>query len=63
MKIVDIYTNSLGSGDWIVIKFEDEVVFQGHNLGARSLRDILNTVNGYDGVEIHDLTDSSIECL
>lgn len=59
-----VITNSLGSGDWIVV-YETtcgETVFEGHSIGAYQLFDILQQTNGgYEHIEFYELTDDQIE--
>ena len=44
---VNVITNSLGSGDWIVVELNGEAVFSGHSVSARDLAYILDVVQGF----------------
>ena len=39
-----VITNSLGSCDWVVIKFGNETLFEGHRVEPRDLVDIINSM-------------------
>ena len=41
--MIKVVTNSLGSGDWVTIKFGNEVLFEGHRIGPQ---DFVNIFNG-----------------
>lgn len=54
MKVI---TNSLGSGDWIIVQgVSGKTLFSGHRVGARDLQEILDIVarTGCKLVEIND---------
>jgi hypothetical protein len=54
MKVI---TNSLGSGDWIIVQgVSGKTLFSGHRVGARDLQEILDIVarTGCKLVEIDD---------
>ena len=62
---VYVITNSLGSGDYVVV-YETEcgaTIFEGHSVRPRELFDIIDsTSGGYDGVRYRELTDEEMEC-
>lgn len=49
----------MGSGDWIYIKHDDGVVFEGHRLSVRDLQELLQLI-GHQ-VEIVEVTDEQME--
>lgn len=57
--MIKIVTNSMGSGDWIYIKHDDGVVFEGHRLSVRDLQELLQLI-GHQ-VEIVEVTDEQME--
>jgi hypothetical protein len=58
---VHIITNSLGSGDWVVVVLEGDVIYEGHSLGPYQLKDILESVNGFEHLRYHELNDEEME--
>jgi hypothetical protein len=58
--MIKIVTNGMGSGDWIYIKnAQDEVVFEGHRIGVRDLKRILQDLG--QPAEIFEVTDEQME--
>lgn len=54
MKVI---TNSLGSGDWIIVQgVSGKTLFSGHRVGARDLQKILDIVarTGCKLIEVND---------
>jgi hypothetical protein len=58
---VKIITNGKGLGDWVIIVVDGEEIFSGHNIGTIHLMDIMQTINGFEFISYHDLTDEEIE--
>ncbi len=59
--MIKVITNSLGSGDWIVVQgLSGSTLFSGHRVNARDLQEILNIVSR-SGCELIELTDEQIE--
>ncbi len=59
--MIKVITNSLGSGDWIVVQgLSGSTLFSGHRVNARDLQEILNIVSR-SGCELIDVTDEQIE--
>lgn len=59
--MIKVITNSLGSGDWIVVQgHSGSTLFSGHRLDARDLQEILNIVSR-DGCELWAVTDQEME--
>jgi hypothetical protein len=59
--MIKVITNSLGSGDWIVVQgLSGSTLFSGHRVGARDLQEILNIVSR-SGCELIDVTDEQLE--
>jgi len=60
-KMAKVITNSLGSGDWIVVLGPSgSEIFSGHSVGAQELREILDIV-ARGGCELIECTDSEME--
>ncbi len=60
-KMIKVITNSLGSGDWIVVLGPSgSEIFSGHSVSALDLQDILNVVSR-SGCELIECTDSEME--
>ena len=61
-KYVEIYTNNKQSGDWIIVKVNDEYVVSTHELTLEHIKDIIDAcgTNLVQSVVIH-LTDKEIE--
>lgn len=59
---VEVLSNGvLGSGDWVVIKIDDEVAYGGHQLDLPIALDIFKLLNGDEEVIRVDLTDEEME--
>ena len=62
--MIKVVTNSLGSGDWVTIKFGNEVLFEGHSLSPRDFVDIFNGLgdSGRSAVaRLVEVTDEQME--
>lgn len=58
--MIKIFTNTLGSGDWIYIKdTQGRVLFEGHGIGIGDLKWMLQQL-GHD-TEIHEISDERME--
>lgn len=57
--MIRVITNSLGSGDWTVIKNGSETLFEGHKPSAFDLVSIFEQM-GYDS-KVVECTDEQIE--
>lgn len=40
--MIKVVTNSLGSGDWITVRFGNEVLFEGHRITPQDFVEIFN---------------------
>jgi hypothetical protein len=59
--MIKVVTNSLGSGDWIVVQgHSGSEIFSGHRVNAQSLREILDIVSR-DGCELIEVSDQQME--
>jgi len=59
--MIKIVTNSLGSGDWVVVKGHcGETLFEGHRAGPKDIVDILNSVLDC-GAELVEVDDEQME--
>lgn len=58
---VNVITNSLGSGDWIVVELNGEAVFSGHSVSAYDLACILDEVQGFEFGRFEEVTDAEME--
>jgi len=58
--VITIVTNSLGSGDYIVIKKGEEVLFEGHRLMPSDLAYMLQR-HFNTGVKYMEVTDEEME--
>jgi hypothetical protein len=57
--MIDIIKNTLGSGDWIVVRKGSEVLHEGHSIGMMDLLSILEQL-GHD-TDIVEVTDEQME--
>lgn len=60
-KIEVISNHVLGSGDWVIILIDNEVVYKGHQLDLPNALDIFKLLNGDEEVIRIDLTDEEME--
>ena len=59
--MIKVVTNSLGSGDWIVVLgHSGSEIFSGHNVSAADLHNILDIVSR-DGCEMIEVTDEQLQ--
>ena len=59
--MIKVVTNSLGSGDWVVVLgVSGSEIFSGDRVGARDLQQILDQVSR-SGCELIECTDSEME--
>lgn len=59
--MIRVITNSLGLGDWTVVKGHcDETLFEGHRAEPQDIVDILNSVLDC-GAELVEVTDEQME--
>lgn len=58
---VHIITNGNGSGDWVIVVLEGDVIYEGHSVSPFHMKDILEAVNGFEHLEFHSLTDEELE--
>ena len=62
--MIKVVTNSLGNGDWVVVKFGDEVLFEGHRIAPQDFVDIFNGLGdaGRSAVaRVIEVTDEQME--
>ncbi len=55
--MLKVVTNSLGSGDWIVVQgHSGSTLFSGHRIGAHELKELLDIISrdGGDLIEVND---------
>ena len=60
-----IHNNDKGSCDWVIVKFNDEIVWEGHNL-PRNADDFIYLFKELAGVsefKVRSVTDEQIRCL
>lgn len=57
--MIKIISNSLGSGDWVVVKDKTEVLFEGHRVTTLELASLLELL-GHE-VDLVDVTDTQME--
>jgi len=59
--MIKVVTNSLGSGDWVVVLgHSGSEIFNGDRVSARDLRQIIDQVSR-SGCELIECTDSEME--
>lgn len=59
--MIRVITNSMGSGDWIVVKGHGGTeLFSGHSVSANDLHVILDLVSR-DGCELIEVNDEELE--
>jgi hypothetical protein len=56
--MIKVITNNYGSGDWIIVKEDDEILFEGHRVSPLDLVFILQR---FTKATILDLTDEEME--
>ena len=56
--MIKVITNNYGSGDWIIVKEGDEILFEGHRVSSLDLVFILQR---FTKATILDLTDEEME--
>jgi hypothetical protein len=56
--MIKVITNNYGSGDWIIVKEDDEILFEGHCVSPLDLVFILQR---FTKATILDLTDEEME--
>jgi hypothetical protein len=56
--MIKVITNNYGSGDWIIVKEGDEILFEGHRVSPLDLVFILQR---FTKATILDLTDEEME--
>ena len=57
--MIKIITNSMGSGDWVVVKNGDETLFEGHRISILELSSILEQL-GHE-TDLVETTDEEME--
>ena len=60
---IKVITNSLGSGDWVIVSLNGESVFSGHSVSPSDLAYILDEVQGFEFGGLEELTDEEMEEL
>jgi hypothetical protein len=60
--MIEIITNALGSGDWVVVwdSEKKEEIFSGHGVTPRDLRDIVTSTTGKEACLV-EITDRMME--
>ena len=58
--MIKVITNSLGSGDWIVVLGHSGEIFSGDRVSVQDLRHIIDQVSR-SGCELIECTDSEME--
>jgi hypothetical protein len=62
--MIKVVTNSLGSCDWVTVKFGNEVLFEGHSIKPQDFVDIFNGLGdaGRSAVaRVIEVTDEQME--
>lgn len=59
MNHVRIITNSLGSGDWVVVKYGDQMLYEGHRPSVYDIEGMFEAVGVLAGVE--EIDDEQME--
>lgn len=57
--MIRVITNNLGSGDWVVIKNNDETLFEGHRVSTFDLVMILQNIGIH--TELAEIDDEQME--
>lgn len=58
--MIQVIHNSAGSGDWVVVKMGNRVLFEGHKITPNDLTDIFNQI--IPGVSVKmNVTDEQME--
>ena len=58
---IQVITNSNGSGDWVVVKYSTDTIFEGHRITPQDLVDIINNFYSDEGAELVEVTDEQME--
>lgn len=56
--MIKIVTNDQGSGDWILIERDGQIIFEGHHIRPFELEDILKALG--HAVSLTSVTDSGL---
>ena len=57
--MIEIITNSMGSGDWVVVRNGDTVLYEGHRPSVWDLADIFSALDWE--TRVVELTDEQME--
>jgi hypothetical protein len=57
--MIEIITNSMGSGDWVVVRNGDTVLYEGHRPSVRDIKFMLELIG--HKVELCEVTDEQME--
>lgn len=58
---VKIITNSKGSGDWVVVEMDGEVVHEAHDITPSDLYEIMRQTYGFEYISFIEVTDQQME--
>ena len=58
--MINVIHNSAGSGDWVVVKMGDRILFEGHKVTPNDLADIFNQIIPNVAVKVN-VTDEEME--
>lgn len=58
--VITVLNNGLESGDWWILKVDDEVFNEGHHISANAWMNLLEHL-GFDVVEKRNLTNDELE--
>ena len=59
-KKIQVISNCLGEGDWVVIKIDGQVFHSGHSVSLGDMINLLSHVAGDESVELIELDDEEI---
>ncbi len=58
---VHIITNSFGSGDYIIVSVDRDIMFEGHSIRSSDLADILRNTRGISDIHHHNVDDEQMD--
>lgn len=58
-QTVRVKYNGEGSGDWVEISVNGDVVYEGHNIAPCRLPDVLDAIMGYDKIWYESVGDDT----
>lgn len=61
MPEIQVITNSNGSGDWVKVFYNTDLIYEGHSISPRDLVNIINSFYSDNGAELIEVNDEQME--